>query len=146
MLDYMLSNYLGVQYSAEQLETQFNQSGDATDVEVGIRMVGGILTPTHQGTARSFAYHRGRIDNNKPLAARVRWPDNTPSDNNDNEGHWLVVSGYKDANTSNPKLRLIDPDVGCSAALFPYNNLVGAGWNIQSGNGAVYTHSVWVSN
>jgi hypothetical protein len=146
MLDYMLSNYLGVQYSAEQLETQFNQSGDATDVEVGIRMVRGIFTPTHQGTVRTFAFHRDRIDNDQPLACRVRWPDNTPNDNNDNEGHWLVVSGYRDASSTDPKLRLVDPAQNCTQILpYSYADLIDGICNLQSGNNATYTHSVWVS-
>jgi hypothetical protein len=145
MLDYMLSNYLGVQYSAEQLETQFNQSGDATDVEVGIRMVGGVLTPTHQGSVRSFAFHRARIEDDQPLACRVRWPDNTPNDNNDNEGHWLVVSGYEDANTL-PKVVLVDPAENCDDILgYSYDDLKNGTCNLQSGSDATYTHSVWVS-
>jgi hypothetical protein len=116
--------------------------GYLPDMEEGIEIVGGSDIEADSGARLSFGGHITEIDSNRPLIVRVGWLDA----NGQEEGsHALVASGYSYVGTSSKNLHLIDPWYLCGEAYFSFDELVQGQCDLQSGDDALYTHSVWAA-
>jgi hypothetical protein len=131
---YVYDFLLGVGIDAEWA---LDEGGTLTDIATGIEHVAHGTVSAGSGAVLSLSSHCAEIDSGQPVVAFVEWAGGG--------AHAVVVKGYSDANTASPRVTFVDPWYDCGTALFPYYSLTGGGWNIQSGNGAVYTHSVWIA-